>query len=63
MKLLKMRELDTIRGKMMVGHATPEEMRDFLTYVSALEGLIEDASIEDFYGTEGWQHKLGIEGE
>ncbi len=56
-----MRELDTIRGKMMVGHATPEELRDFLTYVTALEGLVEEASIEDFYGTEGWQHKLGIE--
>ena len=61
MKILPMRKLDEIRGKMMVGHATPDELKQFLTYVNALEGLVEEASIEDFYGTEGWQHKLGID--
>lgn len=61
MELRTNKELNMIRGKMMVGHATPEELRDFLSYVSALEGLVEDASVEDFYGTEGWQHVLGIE--
>ena len=61
MKIKSTSELNTIRGKMMVGHATAEELRDFLTYVSALEGLVEDASCEDFYGTEGWQHHLGID--
>ncbi len=61
MKIKSTRELDTIRGKMMVGAATKEELQDFLTYVIALEGLVEEASMEDFYGTEGWQHRLGIE--
>lgn len=61
MKIKSMRELDAIRGKMMVAAATAEELRDFLTYVTALEGLVEEASMEDFYGTEGWQHKLGID--
>ena len=56
-----MRELDVIRGKMLVGHATIKELQDFLIYVSALEGLVEDASVEDFYGSEGWQHRLGID--
>jgi hypothetical protein len=56
-----MRELDTIRGKMMVAAATKEELQDFLTYVTALEGLVEEASEEDFYGTEGWQHRLGMD--
>ena len=60
-KLRSVRELDMIRGKMMVGAATPAEMRDFLTYVSVLEGLVEDASNEDFFGTEGWQHKVGLD--
>lgn len=61
MTIKPMRVLDTIRGKMMIGAATPEELRDFLTYVIALEGLVEEASMEDFYGTEGWQHRLGID--
>lgn len=56
-----MRELDTIRGKMLVAAASKEELQDFLTYVTALEGLVEDASSEDFYGSEGWQHHLGID--
>ena len=56
-----MRELDVIRGKILVGHATIEELQDLLMYVSALEGLVEDASVEDFYGSEGWQHRLGID--
>lgn len=56
-----MRELDEIRGKMLVAAATQQELLDFLTYVAALEGLVEEASMEDFYGTEGWQHRLGID--
>ena len=56
-----MRELDTIRGKMLVAKATQQELQDFLVYVSALEGLVEEASVEDFYGTEGWQHRLFLD--
>lgn len=59
-KLKSMKELNTIRGKMLVNTATQEELHDFLNYVNALEGLVEDASMEDFYGTEGWQKYLGI---
>ena len=62
MKTLKSeRELNEIRGKMLVGAATPAELSDFLFYVGKLEMLVEDASMEDFYGTEGWQHKIGLE--
>jgi len=58
---LSLRELDTIRGKMLVNHASAEELRYFLRYVTALEGLVEEASCQDIYGTEGWQHYLGLE--
>lgn len=51
--------IDTIRGKMLVAAATQEELHDFLRYVTVIEGLVEDASNEDFYGTEGWRHKIG----
>ena len=61
MKLKTLRELDTIRGKMIVGKATAQELQDFLHYVNAIEGLLEEASNEDFYGTEGWQHRIGLD--
>ena len=53
------REIDMIRGKMLVNAASQEELYDFLKYVSVLEILVEEASIEDFYGTEGWEHRIG----
>ncbi|GAF76704.1 unnamed protein product [marine sediment metagenome] len=56
-----MRELDMIRGKMLVAAATKEELADFLTYVTTLESLVEEASSEDFYGTDGWQHRIGLD--
>lgn len=59
MKVIPEKELDAIRGKMLVGHATASELQDFLNYVLALEELVEWASMEDFYGTEGWRHRIG----
>ena len=53
------KELDTIRGKMLVAKATAEELGEFLRYVSQLEALVDEASDEDFYGTDGWRHRLG----
>ena len=61
MNLKSMRELDMIRGKMLVNKATQEELHDFLRYVNVLEDLVEEASDQDFYGTEGWQHSIGLE--
>lgn len=52
------KELDKIRGKILVGKATVEELHDFLEYVSAIEALVEEASNEDFYGTEGWTRRV-----
>lgn len=58
-KIRPEREIDMIRGKMLVNHASTEELHDFLRYVSALESMVEDASNADFYGTEGWRHNIG----
>ena len=61
LQLKSEKELNIIRGKMLVAAATKEELAEFLTYVSAIEALVEEASNEDFYGTRGWQHRLGWE--
>lgn len=55
------RDLDMIRGKLSTLTATEEEVEKFLKYVTDLEELVEEASNEDFYGTEGWEHRLGLD--
>lgn len=58
-KLEPENRLNEIRGKMLVNAATREELHAVLDYINALEVLIDEASDEDFYGTEGWRHKIG----
>ena len=53
------RDIDMILGKMHVGAASLEEVKSFLEYVLELESLVEEASSEDFYGSEGWRHRIG----
>jgi hypothetical protein len=50
------KQVNTIRGKMSVGKASIEEIEEFLKYVAEIEKLVEQASNEDFYGTQGWQY-------
>lgn len=52
-------EIDMIRGRMLAGHTTVKELHEFLYYVTVLESLIDEAENEDFYGTEGWRHRVG----
>lgn len=59
MKIVTEQKINEIRGKMLVNAATQEELHDFLKYVGQLELLVEEASDEDFYGTEGWQQRVG----
>ena len=60
MKLLNEKKLNIIRGKMLVAAATQQELRKFLMYVSALETLLDETNQDDYFGTEGWQHHIGI---
>jgi hypothetical protein len=52
-------EFYEVKGKMIVGKATPKEVSDFLHVVEQVFEMVEEASCEDFYGTEGYQHQLG----
>jgi hypothetical protein len=58
-KLLSEKELDMIRGKMLVAAATPKELQAFLLYVTELEALLDRCDSEDFFGTEGWHREVG----
>jgi hypothetical protein len=58
MKIKSASEINVIRTKILVGDATKRDIQDFLFYVSMIEMLVEEASDEDFYGTEGWRKRL-----
>lgn len=59
--MTRLRKLDEIRGKLLVGMADGEETREFLRYVSDLESLLDEGDLDDYFGTEGWQHRLGLD--
>lgn len=59
MKIKSEKEINIIRGKMLVDKATSKELQEFLLYVSILESLIEEASADDVFGTNGWRYRVG----
>lgn len=60
-KFLSDRELNIIRGKVIVGGATLAEVLKVFGHIDKLEAKLDDTDEEgDFYGTEGWRHFLGL---
>ena len=60
MRYLTERELNIIRGKAMVGHATPEEILRVFGHLDKIEDQLTEFDNEDFFGTEGWRHMFGL---
>lgn len=61
MKLITAKELLIIRGKAIVGHATPAELMSVFEYLDYLENKLDDLDDEDSFGSEGWRHFFGLE--
>jgi hypothetical protein len=59
-RLLTDKKLNTIRGKSMVGHATPDEIMDVFMHLDALEMKLDEFDQDDTFGTEGWRHSFGV---
>lgn len=60
-KALKDDALNMIRGKNLVGQATPVDVSTLFDHIDALELLLDEADEDDLFGTEGWRHRLGID--
>lgn len=60
LKYLTERELNTIRGKAMVGRATPKEILAVFAHYDKLEIWMSELDVEDAFGTEGWRHAAGL---
>lgn len=60
MGYLTEKSLNTIRGKAIVGHASPEEILSVFEHLDALEVALDDLDQEDTFGTEGWRHSFAL---
>lgn len=60
LKMLTSRELNTIRGKAMVGHASPAEILSVFTHYDLVEQKLDEFDQNDTFGTEGWRHAFGL---
>ena len=58
-RLLSDKELNTIRGKALVGHATPQEIAQVFGHIDTIESKMEEIECDDFFGTEGYRHFFG----
>lgn len=60
MQLLTDKELNTIRGKAMVGHASTQEILSLFRHLDTLEMKLDEFEGDDTFGTEGWRHVFGV---
>jgi hypothetical protein len=61
-RLLSESELNTIRGKSIVGKASTVEIAKVFGHIDSLEMKLDEAEDEDCFGPEGWRHKFGVPG-
>lgn len=60
MKYLTEKEINIIRGKCLVGKATPRELMSVFEHWDLIEIELEERDSDDFFGTEGWRHAFGL---
>lgn len=62
MSLLKSDQVMAIAGRNSVESATPEDVKALLTHIFELEDILDEhCDPEDFFGTEGWRYRFGLE--
>ena len=53
--------INVIRGKNLVGKATQEDVDKLLEHIDALEEWLDEKDQDDYFGTEGWRHCVGLD--
>lgn len=49
----------TVKGQILSGSADHEDVVDWMNVIEKVFEMVDEASCEDFYGTEGYKHALG----
>lgn len=59
-RLLSDCELNMIRGKALVGHASVVELAQVFGHLDMIEMKLDEGDEDDQFGTEGWRHFFGV---
>jgi hypothetical protein len=59
-KLLTDKQISTIRGKAMVGHASVPELMSVFGHYDLIEMELDKCDYDDLLGTEGWRHRFRL---
>ena len=59
-KLLTEQERNIIRGKVLVGHASRDEMLSIFGHYDLIEDKMDEMDGDDYFGSEGWRHFFGL---
>lgn len=52
-------EINAIKSKIIMGVVSKSDLKDISDYVFALESLVQEASMKNFYGSKGWEYRMG----
>ena len=53
--------INVIRGKNLTGHADKDDIDILLDHIDSLERWLDEKEEDDFFGTEGWRHCVGLD--
>lgn len=56
-----MKQVFMARARIALGKATTADIKIFMDYVDAMEGLLDEGDQMDKFGTEGWLHRIGYD--
>ena len=59
-KLLTDKQINMIRGKASVGHASVSEILSVFSHYDLIEMKLDECDYDDLLGTEGWRHRFGL---
>jgi hypothetical protein len=59
-RLLTEKELNIIRGKAIVGKASPAELMSAFAHWDLIENELDERDEQDYFGTEGWRHAFRL---
>jgi hypothetical protein len=53
--------INIIRGKNIVGKADKDDVDLLFEHIDALEEFLDEYDYNDWFGTEGWRHTIGLD--
>ncbi len=52
--------INTIRGRNLVGAASKEDVEKLFEHIDAMEVMLDETDLDDYFGTDGWRHRVGV---